>query len=153
MAQTSGLINGSNLRIMLDDTTGATPVMVDNVTDCSISVSTEMKDTSVKEDGGFKAVLPGRVAVTVSFTAYFEEAATASGYTDIMAWQLAGDKLDVKFTQILGTAVAPAVDSSDHAFTFEAYITSCDLSGGVEDTSTYSVTLEAVGEVTYAAIS
>jgi hypothetical protein len=151
MAQTTGLINGSNLRIMLIDEATGTPVMVDNVTDCSIGVSTEMKDTSVKEDGGAKSVLPGRVAVTVSFTAYFEEADATSGYTDIMGWQLNGTKLDAKFTQMIG--VATAENSGDHAFTFEAYITSCDLSGGVEDTATYSVTLEAVGTVLYAAIS
>jgi predicted secreted protein len=150
MAQTTGLINGSNLRIMLDED-GGTPVMVDNVTDCSISVSTEMKDTSVKEDGGYKAVMPGRVAVTVSFTAYFEEADASSGYTDIIGWQLAGTLLNAKFTQMIGTATTE--NTGDHAFTFDAYVTSCDLSGGVEDQATYSVTLETVGTVTYAAIS
>tara|TARA_R110002167_G_scaffold259766_3_gene466281 strand:- start:132 stop:584 length:453 start_codon:yes stop_codon:yes gene_type:complete len=150
MAQTTGLINGSNLRIMLD-ADGGTPVMVDNVTDCSISVSSEMKDTSVKEDGGFKAELPGRVTVSVNFTAYFEEADATSGYTDIIGWQLAGTKLDAKFTQMIGTATAENV--GDHAFTFEAYVVSCDLNGGVEDTATYSVSLSAVGTVTYAAIA
>ena len=150
MAQTTGLINGSNLRIMLDGD-GGTPVMVDNVTDCSISVSSEMKDTSVKEDGGFKAVLPGRVAVTVSFTAYFEEADATSGYASVVEWQLNGTKLNAKFTQMVGTATTE--NSGDHAFVFDAYVTSCDLTGGVEDTSTYSVTLEAVGTVAYAAIS
>lgn len=150
MSQTTGLINGSNLRIMLAED-GSAPVMVDNVTDCSISVATEMKDTSVKEDGGYKAVLPGRVAVTVNFSAYFEEAAAASGYNHIVAWQLAGTKLDSKFTQMIGTATTE--NSGDHAFTFEAYVTSCDLNGGVEDQATFSVTLEAVGTVTYAAIS
>ena len=151
MSQTTGLINGSNLRVMLA-ADGGTPVMVDNITDCSISVSTEMKDTSVKEDGGLKASLPGRVSASVNFTAFYEDAAT-TGYVQIMPLQLAGTKLDCKFTQILGTATAPAVDSNDHAFTFEAYVTSCELSGGVEDTSTYSCTLEVVGAITYAAIS
>jgi len=149
MSQTTGLINGSNLRVMLA-ADGAAPVMVDNITDCSISVSSEMKDTSVKEDGGFKAVLPGRVSATVNFTAYFEEAAT-TGYVQIMPLQLAGTKLDAKFTQMLGTATAE--NSGDHAFTFEAYVVSCDLNGGVEDTSTYSVSLEVVGTIVYAAIS
>ena len=149
MAQTTGLINGSNLRIMLDSD-GGTPIMVDNVTDCSISVSTEMKDTSVKEDGGMKAELPGRVAVSVNFTAYFEEAAAASGYNHIVAWQLGGSLLNAKFTQMIGTATTGNAD--DHAFTFDAYVTSCELSGGVEDTATYSVTLSAVGAVTYATI-
>ena len=149
MAQTTGLINGSNLRIMLDSDGGA-PVMVDNVTDCSISVSTEMKDTSVKEDGGAKAVLPGRVAVSVNFTAYFEEAATASGYNHIVAWQLGGSLLNAKFTQMIGTATTGNAD--DHAFSFDAYITSCDLSGGTEDTASFSCTLSAVGTVTYATI-
>tara|TARA_R100000541_G_scaffold55590_1_gene64559 strand:- start:206 stop:655 length:450 start_codon:yes stop_codon:yes gene_type:complete len=149
MSQTTGLINGSNLRIMLA-ADGATPVMVDNITDCSISVSSEMKDTSVKEDGGFRAVLPGRVSATVNFTAYFEEAAT-TGYVQIMPLQLAGTKLDAKFTQMIGTATAE--NSGDHAFTFEAFVVSCDLNGGVEDTATYSVSLEVVGTIVYAAIS
>jgi predicted secreted protein len=129
---------------------GSAPVMVDNITDCSISVSSEMKDTSVKEDGGFRAVLPGRVSATVNFTAYFEEAAT-TGYVQIMPFQLAGTKLDAKFTQMLGTATTE--NTGDHAFSFEAYVVSCDLNGGVEDTATYSVSLEVVGTITYAAIS
>jgi hypothetical protein len=129
---------------------GSAPVMVDNITDCSISVSSEMKDTSVKEDGGFRAVLPGRVSATVNFTAYFEEAAT-TGYVQIMPFQLAGTKLDAKFTQMIGTSTAE--NSGDHAFSFEAYVVSCDLNGGVEDTATYSVSLEVVGTITYAAIS
>tara|TARA_R110002049_G_scaffold127796_4_gene284799 strand:+ start:57 stop:506 length:450 start_codon:yes stop_codon:yes gene_type:complete len=149
MSQTTGLINGSNLRIMLAED-GSAPVMVDNITDCSISVSSEMKDTSVKEDGGFRAVLPGRVSATVNFTAYFEEAAT-TGYVQIMPFQLAGTKLDAKFTQMLGTATTE--NTGDHAFSFEAYVVSCDLNGGVEDTATYSVSLEVVGTITYAAIS
>jgi len=129
---------------------GSAPVMVDNITDCSISVSSEMKDTSVKEDGGFRAVLPGRVSATVNFTAYFEEAAT-TGYVQIMPFQLAGTKLDAKFTQMIGTATTE--NTGDHAFSFEAYVVSCDLNGGVEDTATYSVSLEVVGTITYAAIS
>ena len=149
MSQTTGLINGSNLRIMLAED-GSAPVMVDNITDCSISVSSEMKDTSVKENGGFRAVLPGRVSATVNFTAYFEEAAT-TGYVQIMPFQLAGTKLDAKFTQMLGTATTE--NTGDHAFSFEAYVVSCDLNGGVEDTATYSVSLEVVGTITYAAIS
>ena len=151
MAQTTGLINGSNLRIMLDAESTGVPVMVDNVTDCSISVSSEMKDTSVKEDGGFKAELPGRVTVSVNFTAYFEEADATSGYAAIIGWQLAGTKLDAKFTQMIGTATTENV--GDHAFTFEAYVVSCDLNGGVEDTATYSVSLSAVGTVNYAVIT
>jgi len=149
MSQTTGLINGSNLRVMLA-ADGGTPVMVDNITDCSISVSTEMKDTSVKEDGGLKASLPGRVSASVNFTAFYEDAAT-TGYVQIMPLQLAGTKLDCKFTQMIGTSTSE--NSGDHAFTFEAYVTSCELSGGVEDTSTYSCTLEVVGAITYAAIS
>tara|TARA_R110000764_G_scaffold89351_1_gene170815 strand:+ start:397 stop:849 length:453 start_codon:yes stop_codon:yes gene_type:complete len=148
MAQTTGLINGSDLRIMLA-ADGSAPVMVDNITDCSISVSSEMKDTSVKEDGGFKAVLPGRVSSTINFTAYFEEAAT-TGYVQIMPLQLAGTKLDAKFTQMNG--VATAENPGNFAFTFEAYVVSCDLNGGVEDTATYSVSLEVVGTIVYAVI-
>jgi len=129
---------------------GSAPVMVENITDCSISVSSEMKDTSVKEDGGFRAVLPGRVSATVNFTAYFEEAAT-NGYVQIMPFQLAGTKLDAKFTQMIGTGTTE--NPGDHAFSFEAYVVSCDLNGGVEDTATYSVSLEVVGTITYAAIS
>jgi hypothetical protein len=68
-----------------------------------------------------------------------------------MPLQLAGTKLDAKFTQMIGTSTAE--NSGDHAFAFEAYVVSCDLTGGVEDQATYSVSLEVVGTITYAAIS
>ena len=66
MAETTGIINGSNLKITLG-AEGGTLVMVDNLTDCSISTNLDMRDTTTKSNAGYKALLPGMIEATMSF--------------------------------------------------------------------------------------
>ena len=47
MAETTGIINGSNLKITLA-AVGGSEVMVNNLTDCSISTNVDMRDTTTK---------------------------------------------------------------------------------------------------------
>lgn len=144
MAETTGIINGSDLRVMLE-ADGTTPVMVDNLTDCSISVTTEMKDTTTKSNAGYRALLPGMHSATITFSAMYASDAT-NGFNEIIDHQINKTKLDVKFTHIVGTGSTENV--GDERFTVEAYVTSCDLNGGTEDNSTFTVTLDVVGTIT-----
>ena len=57
MAST-GIFNGSTYTVMFE-TDGSTPVIADHVTDLSVSVSTETRDTTSKNNGGYRALLPG----------------------------------------------------------------------------------------------
>ena len=76
MAQTTGIINSSNIRVFIG-TTGA-EVVVDNVTECSISMSTDMRDITTKTSGGWRELLPGLKSASLSLSGLFAEDATKS---------------------------------------------------------------------------
>ena len=142
---TTGIFNGSQYTVMFE--TDNTPVVVaDHVTDLSVSVSTETRATTSKNNGGFRALLPGLKTLTVNFTAFYAGDAT-NGYDELMVDFLAGNKQDVKvcsydFTN--DTEVA-----GDKEIVFEAFITSLELSAGTEDNASYTCTLECVSAITF----
>ena len=71
MAQTTGIINASSIRVFLDtDGDIATPayVVVDHVTECSISVNVDMRDITTKTSQGFRESLPGLRSASLSLS-------------------------------------------------------------------------------------
>jgi predicted secreted protein len=142
---TTGIFNGSQYTVMFD-TDGGTPVVADNVTDLSVSVSTETRDTTTKNNGGYRALLPGLKSLTVNFTAYYAGDAT-NGYDELMTDFLAGSKQDVKVVSYNWTT--DTEEAGDKEIVFEAYITSLELSAGTEDNASYTCTLECVSAITF----
>jgi len=144
---TSGIINGSQYTVMFDSD-GGTPVVADHVTDLSVSISTDTRDTTTKNNGGYRAILPGLKSLSVNFTAYYANEAT-NGFDELMADFLTGTLQNVKITSYdwaNDTEIA-----GDMEISFDAYITSLELSAGTEDNTSYTCTLECVSSITYAA--
>lgn len=142
---TTGIFNGSQYTVMFE--TDGTPVVVaDHVTDLSVSVSTETRDTTSKNNGGFRALLPGLKTLTVNFTAFYAGDAT-NGYDELMTDFLAGNKQDVKVCSYDFTNDTEVV--GDKEIVFEAFITSLELSAGTEDNASYTCTLECVSAITF----
>ena len=142
---TTGIFNGSQYTVMFE-TDNTTPVVADHVTDLSVSVSTETRDTTSKNNGGFRALLPGLKTLTVNFTAFYAGDAT-NGYDQLMVDFLAGAKQDVKVVSYdfdNNTEVA-----GDKEIVFEAFITSLELSAGTEDNASYTCTMECVSAITF----
>ena len=160
MAQTTGIINASSIRVFLDtDGDIATPayVVVDHVTECSISVSVDMRDITTKTSQGFRESLPGLRSASLSLSGLFAEDAT-EGYNNLIAAQLAGDKVAVKITNVGNTGgyaggSGDGGNVGDEEFTFNGYITSLEQSAGVEDNVGFSATIESDGTVARAAIT
>jgi predicted secreted protein len=142
---TTGIFNGSQYTVMFE-TDGTTPVVADNVTDLSVSVSTETRDTTTKNNGGYRALLPGLKSLTVNFTAYYAGDAT-NGYDELMIDFLAGSKQDVKVVSYDWDTSSE--EAGDKELVFEAYITSLELSAGTEDNASYTCTLECVSAITF----
>ena len=142
---TTGIFNGSQYTVMFD-TDGGTPVVADNVTDLSVSVSTETRDTTTKNNGGYRALLPGLKSLTVNFTAFYAGDAT-NGYDELMTDFLAGSKQDVKIVSYDFTGGTE--EAGDKELIFDAYITSLELSAGTEDNASYTCTLECVSSITF----
>lgn len=148
MAST-GIFNGSTYTVMFE--TDGTPVVIaDHVTDLSVSVSTETRDTTSKNNGGYRALLPGLKSLSVNFTAFYAQDAT-NGYNELMTDFLAGAKQDVKVAAIDWTTEEEI--AGDQEIVFEAYITSLELSAGTEDNASYTCTLECVSAITFQAHS
>jgi len=142
---TTGIFNGSQYTVMFE--TDATPVVVaDHVTDLSVSVSTETRDTTSKNNGGFRALLPGLKTLTVNFTAFYAGDAT-NGYDQLMVDFLAGNKQDVKVCSYDFTGDTEV--AGDKEIVFEAFITSLELSAGTEDNASYTCTMECVSAITF----
>jgi len=142
---TTGIFNGSQYTVMFE-TDETTPVVADHVTDLSVSVSTETRDTTSKNNGGYRALLPGLKTLTVNFTAFYAGDAT-NGYDELMTDFLAGNKQDVKVCSYDFDADSEV--AGDKEIVFEAYITSLELSAGTEDNASYTCTLECVSAITF----
>jgi len=144
-------MNGSQVTVMFGDA-GATPtyVVVDNVTDLSASLSVDTRDTTTKNNGGYKALLPGLKSLSVNFSAMYADDAT-QGFAELMTAYNAGTKQAVKVTSY--DFDGSAENTGDHRLSFDAYITSVEWSAGTEDNATYSCTMECVSTITYEAIS
>ena len=149
MAETTGIINGSNLKITLG-AEGGTLVMVNNLTDCSISTNLDMRDTTTKSNAGYKALLPGMIEATMSFSGMFANDA-ANGLHELFDFQNTKAKLDIKLTQIVGSGSTPNAD--DMEYVAKGYITALDLTGGVEDNASFSCTVQLVESIDYSVIS
>jgi len=146
MAST-GIFNGSTYTVMFAND-ASTPLIADHVTDLSVSVSTETRDTTSKNNGGYRALLPGLKSLSVNFTAFYAQDA-ANGYNELMTAFLAGTKQDVKVAAIDWTSSTEI--AGDDEIIFEAYITSLELSAGTEDNASYTCTLECVSAITFQA--
>ena len=151
MAQTTGIINGSDLKIMMVADGGAL-VVIDNVTDCSISVTNDFRDTTVKANAGYKALLPGMTSATMNFTALYQSNSTGGkGFNDISTLQLDKEKLDITFTHVVGSAAA--ANPGDYQYVVKGYIESLDLSGGTEDNASYTCSIQIVETIVRSVIS
>ncbi len=147
MAATAGIRNGSNITIYFDDD-GGTPAVADHITDLSVNASTDTRDTTTKNNGGYRALLPGLKSLTVNFTAMYADDAT-NGYDQLMTAFLDGTKQDVLVQSVTWTSGTPTPVADDGDLAFEAYITSLELSAGVEDNATYTCTMECVSDITW----
>lgn len=142
MAQTTGIINSSSIRVFLG-TSDDSEVVLDHVTECSISMTTDMRDITTKTSGGYRELLPGLKSASMSVSGLFAEDAT-NGYNQLIDHQLAGDKLFVIFTNTGDGAVA---NTGDEQFDISGYISSLEQTAGVEDNVGFSMTIEVTGTV------
>lgn len=137
-------MNGSQLRVAFANDS-ATPVLVDHLTDLSVSFSTETRDTTTKDNGGYRAILPGLKTLSVTMTAFYAADAT-NGYEELFADMEAGQKLDITIASY-NQAEAEITDDMD--IDFKAFCTSLELSAGTEDNASYTATFECVTDPTF----
>lgn len=142
MAQSTGIINASSIRVFLG-TTDDSEVVVDHVTECSISLNTDIRDITTKTSGGWREILPALKSASLSLSGLFAEDAT-NNFNSLVDHQIAGNLLYVIFTN---TGAGSTANAGDEQFDVSGYITSLEQTAGTEDNVTFSMTLEITGTV------
>ena len=142
MAQSTGIINASSIRVFLG-TTDDSEVVVDHVTECSISLNTDIRDITTKTSGGWREILPSLKSASLSLSGLFAEEAT-NNFNSLVDHQIAGNLLYVIFTNV---GAGTAANAGDEQFDVSGYITSLEQTAGTEDNVTFSMTLEITGTV------
>lgn len=142
MAQSTGIINASSIRVFLG-TTDDSEVVVDHVTECSISLNTDIRDITTKTSGGWREILPALKSASLSLSGLFAEEAT-NNFNQLVDHQIAGELVHVIFTN---TGAGTTANAGDEQFDVSGYITSLEQTAGTEDNVTFSMTLEITGTV------
>ena len=134
---TTGIMNGTLLGVYAGST------LIAHATEGSISLSMDTRDATTKDSSGTRDILEATKSGTISVSALYAEDAVY-GVDDLMGAWSGRSQLTVKFS----TEV-----SGDHYWSAAAYVTSLEVSSGMEDNVTYSATFELTGAITYSTVA
>jgi len=144
MAQTTGLLNATNVKFASVET-GGTMAVIDDVKECSITITTDMRNITNKDSAGWKQILPGLKSASCSATGFLSYDNTTN-FEEFQAAQIAGTEFDIEIR--VGTTGTGA-DDGDRVYTCTGYITSVELSSAFEETQEYTVNFDINGSITF----
>jgi len=134
---TAGIMNGTLIGVYAGGT------LIAHATEGSISLNLDTRDATTKDSSGTRDLLEGVKSGTVSVSALYADDA-AYGVDELMAAWSGRSTLTIKFsTEVTG----------DSYWEASAYVTSLEVSAGMEDNATYSATFELTGAITYGTVS
>ena len=134
MAST-GILNGTLAKIEVGGVTVA------HLTSNSLTLDHSTRDASTKDSAGWKESLEGQIAFSGSAEGFFAEDASY-GYEDLYGEFILRSKIVVTWT----TSVVGE-------YSGDCYITSLERTDGLEESSTFSVSLEGTGAITKATVT
>jgi predicted secreted protein len=137
------ILNGTELKVYSSGTTN----LVAFAQNCTLTVNQSIREITNKESAGFKESLEGLRDFSIDVDgayAWTNSGGTAlgNGADDVLQTNVIGTRQPVSF--IFGDTAA----TSDVSYAGEGFITSMSLTGGTEDTATYSMTIEGTGALT-----
>ncbi len=135
------ILNGTDIKVYSSGTTN----LVAFAQNCTLTINQSIREITNKESAGFKESLEGLRDFTIDIDG-------AYAYTDASGSTMANGADDIILTNLLG-ASRPTVDfifgdtqaTLDVSYSGKGFITSVSLTGGTEDTATYSLTIEGTG--------
>ena len=138
------IFNGTDLVVTLA-ADGGTEYKLLHATSCSLSVNADTIDISTKDSSGWRDILSGQRSFSISADGLMDFTSTGTTTDPDEIFDLINTRGKADFTFALATPAG-------YKFTGEGYITSLEVSGGVEDAPTYSISLESTGALTKTAI-
>ena len=137
------IFNGTDLILTVSPSSGGSNAKLMHSTSCSLSVNVDTIDISTKDSAGFRDLIGGQKSFSLSADGLMDFAGVGADtepdelFTQMMA------RTSVTF--VFGLA-SPA--SGDYTYSGSGFITSLEMTGGVEDAPTYSVSIEGSGALT-----
>lgn len=138
------ILNGTELKVYSTGTTN----LVAFAQNCTLNVNHSPREITNKESGAFKEILSGLRDFSIDIDGAYAwtnaaGAALTNGIDDLLQTNiLANPIVEVDF--IFGDTAA----TSDISYSGSGFITSVSLTGGTEDTATYSMSIEGTGALT-----
>lgn len=139
---TTGVMNGTKLRLYVDQAGGSTYTAVGSSLDATINFTHSPRETTNQDSLGWATFLEGKRGYTIDFNALHTE----DGANNFIDWYdtLASSTLRGNVTFKFSTAT-----SGDVTLTGAGYITSLvNASGGVEANSTFNGSIQGSGSLT-----
>ncbi len=138
------IFNGSELIVTLA-ADGGSELKLLHATSCSLSVNADTIDTSTKDSGGWRALISGQRSFSISADGLmdFISAGTTTDPDEIFDFMYNRNKVDFTFA---------LASPQGYTFTGEGFVTSLEITGGVEDAPTYSMSIESTGQLTKNAV-
>lgn len=126
----TGIINATNVKLYVGD------VLVAHCTNAQMSISVEMMGATTKDSAGWEESIPGRKSWSMSGDFFYTNLISSVEFNDFYAAIANKTKLTVSFTtRTVG----------DDQYGGSCYVESAELSAGVEDNASYSITLKGTG--------
>jgi len=137
------ILNGTEIKVYSTGTTN----LVAFAQNCTLNVNHSPREITNKESGGYKEILEGLRDFSIDIDGAYAwtnaaGAALTDGVDDVLETNVLNARQAVTF--IFGDTAS----TSDISYSGSGFITSVSLTGGTEDTATYSMSIEGTGVLT-----
>ena len=137
------ILNGTDIKVYSSGTTN----LVAFAQNCTLNVNHSPREITNKESGGYKEILDGLRDFSIDIDgAYAWTNASGTALTDGVDDVLETNVLNAR--QAVTFIFGDTASTSDISYSGSGFITSVSLTGGTEDTATYSMSIEGTGVLT-----
>ena len=135
------ILNGTEIKVY----SASTNNLVAFAQNCTLNVNHSPREITNKESAGFKEILEGLRDFSIDIDGAYAWTnaggiALTDGVDDVLEANVLNARQQVNF--IFGDT-----SSNDISYGGKGYITSVSITGGTEDTATYSLSIEGTGEL------
>ena len=137
------ILNGTEIKVYSTGTTN----LVAFAQNCTLNVNHSPREITNKESAGFKEILEGLRDFSIDIDgAYAWTNAAGDALTDGVDDVLETNVLNAR--QAVTFIFGDTQSTSDISYSGSGFITSVSITGGTEDTATYSMSIEGTGVLT-----
>lgn len=137
---TVGVMNGTKLRLYVDQAGGSTFTVIGTSLDVTLNFTHSPRETTNQDSAGHASFLEGKRSKTIDFNALHSE----DGTNDFAAWYAT---LDSETLRGFVTAKVASTASGDSTYTYNGYITALTIAAaGPEGNATFNGSIQVTGK-------